>query len=438
MRIATALRTAGIVWVTPLVFAWVWLVTSHEAANEPAYWAGNTALVGHALPFYAPACAAFAAWEAGRLRRAGVFRLAPVRGRYAIAISSLWPVVLLGVAAVVVCLLTVRLSTGPAHDWPHLGVLAMAAYLITVHTALGYGLGMLLPRILAAPLILVLDYLCLVMPVTIVDPMWLRELTGWLDAPYGDLTITVHPMALAVPMILATGVLAAVLVSAEIARWRRRRVVRVGAAAAASLVCLSVFAVSAILPVRDWNGDPPLRARTDPPVCAGVSPRICVPVEAADELKLLADAATEVVPRLVDAGIEPPKELAFVSEAADIDARTWRLFLYRDMRGEDVKASIAASALPPIPPCPTTSDVRSGHVGTLVAWLMVKAGMGVDEIQSQYSEKLAADPQIMPVVERETKLSSDEQLSWFTRNVTLLQQCEPAPETMPTAAKTGA
>ncbi len=438
MRLATALRTTSVVWVAPLVFGWVWLVSSHEAANEPAYWAGNTALVGHTLPFYAPACAACAAWEAGRLRRAEVHRLAPVRGRYAIAISALWPVVLLGVAAVVVCLVTVRLATGAAFDWPHPGVLAMAGYLITVHTVLGYGLGMLLPRVLAAPLLLVVDYLCLVMPVTIVDPMWLRELTGWLDAPYGDITTTMNPVALVVPMVLATGILAAVLISAEIARWRRPRVVRVGAAATAFLVCLSVFTVSAVLPVRDWNGDPPPRARTDSPVCTDGSPRICVPVEAADSLEPLAAAAKEVVPRLVDAGLEPPEELAFVSEAADIDTRTWRLFLYRDMGDVDMKASIAASALPPIPPCPETSDVRSGHAGTLAAWLMVKAGMGVDEIQSQSSQKLATDPQIMPVVDRETKLSPERQLSWFTRNVTLLQQCRPAPETMPTFVKTGA
>ncbi|AJE42982.1 hypothetical protein CP978_25635 [Streptomyces nodosus] len=361
-----------------------------------------------------------------------------MRGRYAIAISALWPVVLLGVAAVVVCLVTVRLATGAAFDWPHPGVLAMAGYLITVHTVLGYGLGMLLPRVLAAPLLLVVDYLCLVMPVTIVDPMWLRELTGWLDAPYGDITTTMNPVALVVPMVLATGILAAVLISAEIARWRRPRVVRVGAAATAFLVCLSVFTVSAVLPVRDWNGDPPPRARTDSPVCTDGSPRICVPVEAADSLEPLAAAAKEVVPRLVDAGLEPPEELAFVSEAADIDTRTWRLFLYRDMGDVDMKASIAASALPPIPPCPETSDVRSGHAGTLAAWLMVKAGMGVDEIQSQSSQKLATDPQIMPVVDRETKLSPERQLSWFTRNVTLLQQCRPAPETMPTFVKTGA
>ncbi|WP_409471195.1 DUF7224 domain-containing protein [Streptomyces sp. HC307] len=434
MRIATALRTTSVIWIAPLVLAWVWLVTSHEAANEPAYWAGNTALVGHTLPFYAPACAAFAAWEAGRMRRAGVHRLAPVRGRYAIAISALWPVALLGVAGVMVCLLTVRLETGAAHDWPHLGVLAMAGYLITVHTVLGYGLGMLLPRILATPLILVIDYLCLVMPVTVVDPMWLRELTGWLAAPYGDVTITMNPVALAVPMVLATGVLAAVLVSAEIARWRRTRVVRVGAAAVASLVCLSVFTVSAVLPVRDWNGDPPLRARTDPPVCTGDSPRICVPVEVAGSLDQLAAAAKEIVPRLVEAGLEPPEKIAFVSEAADIDPGTWRLFLLRGMSDVDVRASIAASALPTIPPCPTKSDARTGHAGTLAAWLMVKAGMDVDEIRSQYSQKLAADPRVMSVVDRETKLSPHEQLSWFTRNVTLLQQCKPAPETMPAVA----
>ncbi|WP_158690648.1 DUF7224 domain-containing protein [Streptomyces sp. 142MFCol3.1] len=436
MRITTALRTTSVIWIAPLVLAWVWLVTSHEAANEPAYWAGNTALVGHTLPFYAPACAAFAAWEAGRMRRAGVHRLAAVRGRYTIAIGTLWPVALLGVAGVMMCLLTVRLETGAAHDWPHLGVLAMAGYLITAHTVLGYGLGMVLPRILATPLILVVDYLCLVMPVTVVDPMWLRELTGWLAAPYGDVTTTMNPVALVVPMVLATGFLAAVLASAEIARWRRTRAVRVAAAAAASLVCLSVFTVAAILPVRDWNGDPPLRARTDPPVCTGEAPRICVPLEASGSLDQLAATAKEIVPRLVDAGLEPPQELAFVSEAADIDARTWRLFLQRDMSDIDVRASIAASALPTIPPCPTTSDTRTGHAGTLAAWLMVKAGMDADEIQGQYSQKLAADPQVMSVVDRETKRSSAEQLSWFTRNVTLLQHCKPAPETMPAVART--
>ncbi|MFE2291163.1 hypothetical protein [Streptomyces sp. NPDC059452] len=436
MRIATALRTTSVVWVAPLVLAWVWLVTSHEAAGAPAYWAGNTALVGHTLPFYAPACAAFAAWEAGRLRRAGIHRLAPVRGRYAIAFGALWPVVLLGVAAVVVCLLTLRLATGAAHDWPHLGVLAMAGYLITVHTVLGYGLGMLLPRILATPLILVVDYLCLVMPVTVVDPMWLRELTGWLDAPYGDVTVTTNPVALAVPMVLATGVLAAVLAGAEIARWRRHRAVRVGVGAVASLVCLGVFALLAVLPVRDWDGDPPPYARTDAPVCTGDSPRICVPLEAADSLERLTGTAKELVPRLVDAGLEPPEELAFVAETADTDARTWKLFLHRDMGDLDVKASVAASALPPIPPCPTESDVRTGHVGTLMAWLMVKAGMSVDEIQGQYSQKLAADPQVMSVVKRETKRSPADQLAWFRSNVTLLQQCKPAPGTLPAVATT--
>lgn len=307
MRLATALRTTGGVWIAPLVLGWVWLVTAHEASNEPAYWAGNTVLVGHTLPFYAPACAAFAAWEAGRLRRAGVHRLGAVRGRYAIAFSVLWPVALLGVAAVVACLITVRLQTGVAHDWPHPGVLAMAGYLIVVHTAVGYGLGMMLPRILATPVILVVDYLCLVMPVTITSPMWLRELTGWLDAPYGDVTITVNPMALVVPMLMATGFLAAVLVSAQIAQWRRNRFVRIGAAAVASAVCLGVFTASAVAPVRNWTGDPPPQARTDAPVCADGSPRVCVPVEAAASLGPLTEASKEVVPRLVGAGLTPPK-----------------------------------------------------------------------------------------------------------------------------------
>ncbi|MFG2426939.1 hypothetical protein [Streptomyces sp. NPDC048590] len=435
MRIATALRTTGVAWIAPLALGWVWLVTSHEAGNEPAYWAGNTALVGHTLPFYAPACAAFAAWEAGRLRRAGVHRLGPVRGRYAIAFSGLWPVALVGVAAVVVCLLTVRVETGAAHDWPHLGVLAMAGYLVVVHTAVGYGLGMLLPRVLATPVILVVDYLCLVMPVTI-TPMWVRELTGWLDAPYGDVTITMNPVALVVPTVIATGFLTAVLVSAEIARWRRGRFLRVGAAAAASAVCLGVFSAAAIAPVRDWDGNPPVYARTDPPVCADGDPRICVPVEVADRLGALTEASKTVVPRLVDAGLKQPKEIAFVSEAAEVDERTWRLFLSREMSEVDLEAGIAASALPAIPPCQTASDVQVGNVGTLVAWLMLKAGMDESEILSQYGEKRAADPRIMPVVRKVTKLSSDEQLSWFTRNTRLLQQCKPAPETLPAATTT--
>ncbi|WP_431948766.1 hypothetical protein [Actinacidiphila sp. bgisy167] len=55
------------------------------------------------------------------------------------------------------------------------------------------------------------------------------------------------------------------LVSAEIGRWRRARVVRIGAAAVASLIVVGVCTVSAVPPGTDWKGDPLLRARTDPP-----------------------------------------------------------------------------------------------------------------------------------------------------------------------------
>ncbi|MCM2412590.1 hypothetical protein [Streptomyces sp. RKAG290] len=427
-RYAAGWRTSSALWAAPLVLVLVWYVSSASGSGHLAYWGRNTPIVAYCLPFYAPAVAACAAWEAGRLRRAGVSRLGPVRNRYAIALRALVPVLALGVAAIAASLLAMRIKSGPAHDWPHLGVLGMCALLVVVHAMFGYAAGNVLPRLLAPPLVLIADYLALVLPKTVTDPMWLRELTGMLDPPHGDLTTTVNPSALVAPALVAVGFALAVLIAAELTRVRGSRLLGALVSTGACVSCLAVFTVAAVSPVRAWEGDPPPWPRTDPPVCTGAAPRICVPEEAGGELDRLARTAHSVLPRLAAAGAGRPERLAAVSEAVHLEQGTWRVYAEPDMAEVQVKATLAVSPLTALPSCPP----GSGDTGTLAAWLMLKAGIKADDV-----EQLLGNAVFGTLEARVLKLPESDQRAWFTRNMKLLDACKPTPQTAVDYAGTG-
>ncbi|MEW2130375.1 hypothetical protein [Streptomyces sp. NPDC005435] len=414
MGLKTSLRTTPALWAAPLVCFLVWYVSDYETSGGLAYWGGNTTIAGHVVPFYAPACAACAAWQAGRLRRAGIARLAPVRGRYVTAAQALWPVALLGVLGVGVALATARLNSGPARDWPHPGVLALCGLLIVVHCVIGYVAGSALPRLLAPPLVLVADYLALTLPVTTTDPLWLREITGWLNEPVNDLTSAVNPMALIAPALLAAGIAAAVVVGAELrSRTRAPLPVSLGCAA----VCLAVFAAAAVWPVRNWDGQPPVYARTDAPVCSGHAPRICVPTELSPDLPRLGDTAHRVLPRLDAAGVARPRTLALVSETVEVPSTTWRLNLRPGLTSHQITAGVAVAALPEFPACRR----YVGNPLMLQGWLMFRAGLDAGHVSPAVGQAV-----VRTLQHRVLTLPVSRQGDWYRLNVRRMTECRPA------------
>ncbi|WP_436737930.1 DUF7224 domain-containing protein [Streptomyces sp. BBFR102] len=417
MGLKTALRTSGVLWLAPLVLGMSWHLTHFDSRRLPPYWAGNTALAALCVAMYGPACAALAARQAGRLRRAGLPGLAPVRSRYATALNALWPVAALGVAAVGVSLVTVRIDTGSAHDWPHLGVLALCGALIAAHTVAGYAAGWVLPRLLAPPLVLVADYLWIVLPNTIVDPMWPRHLTGMLDGPVGNFALTTHPVALWAPGILAVGVALAVVLGGEAARLpvlARSRLPRFGAAAAVGAIVVAACGAFASAPVRGWDGDPPPYARSDAPVCTGSAPRVCVPADFGGDLGTITEAADSVVDRLAEAGVPRPRQISYVTaDPADRRADTWYHFLRPGADRTEAERAIAMAAAPPL-------DCR-GYVGSgsaLEAWLLLTTGTDRDTVARMVlrQDLLLLDDLVLP-------LSRAEQGLWFTETSASLRKC---------------
>lgn len=423
-----ALRTSSALWAAPLVFVLSWYIAGEEASNSVAHWGHATAVAAFVMPFYAVACATCAAWEAGRLKKAGAYRLAPVRGQAAIALSVLWPVLVLGVAAVGIALLRTRLEVGPAHDWPHLGVLAMCGYLLVAHTLVGFAVGLVLPRWLAPPLVLVGDYLAITMGVTVTNPWWLRDLSGWLWVE-SDPTTSVHPTSLTTPALWATGVLCAALTAVAVARMRVRRPARSAAAGLAAAVVLGVFAVAAVLPVRDWTGDPPPWPRADPTVCTEAAVSICVYPEAADQLAALGRAADQVLPRLEQAGIARPERLAHLSRAAEPPPGTWPLSIDDRMAEVEIQESVAAAALG----WPATA-CGSGGSGRLLSdylklrgWLVATAGITEITAGEDSAHSHGLSSQEAAAVRGVLELPQAEQLAWFERGAELQRTCEPMP-----------
>ncbi|MFI1311471.1 hypothetical protein ACH4TS_15045 [Streptomyces albidoflavus] len=323
----------------------------------------------------------------------------------------------LGAGAVGVSLLTVRIDTGSAHDWPHPGVLALCGALIAAHTVAGYAAGWVLPRLLAPPLVLVADYLWIVLPNTIVDPMWPRHLTGMLDGPVGNLALTTHPVALWAPGILAVGVVLAVVLGGEVARLpvlARSRLPRVGAAAAVGTVVVAACVTLASAPVRGWGGDPPPCTRSDAPVCTGSAPRVCVPADSRGDLGTITGAAESVVDRLAGAGVPRPRQVSYVTaDPADARADTWYHFLRPGAGRAEAERAIAVAAAR-MPDC-------RGYVGSqsvLEAWLLLTTGTERSAVARMVlpQDLILLDDQVLPS-------SRAEQGRWFTETSASLRKC---------------
>ncbi|WP_215455588.1 hypothetical protein [Streptomyces sp. ATCC 21386] len=416
MLMKTMLRSSSVPWAAGLLLLLVWYMSDDLGMRVvPAYWESASAIPAYCLFAIAPVCAACAAWEAGRLKRAKVAQLGVARAQTAVIAQALAPVALLGLAAVVWSLLVVRVSMGSALDWPSTPVIAMITGVLIAHMLLGFAVGSMLPRLLAPALILVLDYLWMTLPPTF-DTMWVRHLTGHLETGL-PVTDRINPDSVIAPLILAAGVAAAGLLVA-VANGRARVV-----AALAGVLCVGLGGFFSHHLVAGWGPSAPALARTDKPACAGQKPEICVPRELASVVPELAEASTAVLPRLADAGISVPERLSSTSTAERAAPGTWRVYVNPYLTEDDAQAEIAEAALPDLPDCLAHTDAYVGDPRPLRVWLLLTGGVPDDVVTEHYG------PDAVPALAKVRSLSSQKQLDWYQRNLSLLKHCEPSPET---------
>ncbi|MET9863804.1 hypothetical protein ABZY93_31710 [Streptomyces smyrnaeus] len=310
MKLRTRIRTSSALWASPLVVALALFYAVHVFGID--YPASRSVLpyapevVSFALgPFYGLTYAvvsALSAWEAGRLKQDGVWRLAPVRTRFRIAAGVLWPVLALGWLMLALAAGLALAQEGVAPTLGSLQLPAMAAVLALGHCVIGFAVGRLAPRLLAAPLLAVGVFYLVAFAgagqFSDTGANWSRHLSGSYSGflAFGELATWSSLAAHVLPTVglaVGTGLL-----------WcgSRSTVTRAGAVVAACLVTAGTSAVAYRI-ASDWEEAPPTTRAQLPVACVGKQPQVCVPRQSDQILDRTRHTITDVTTTLRTAGV---------------------------------------------------------------------------------------------------------------------------------------
>ncbi|MFJ6659828.1 hypothetical protein ACIQNG_26255 [Streptomyces sp. NPDC091377] len=310
MNLRARLRTTPAVWTAPL---WVGIVVFyffHALHLEDPYeeviagplWAPEQ-VAQSLFYFYAFAYAitcGLAVWEGGRLKRDGVWALAPGRSRYRVAADTLLPVVcagwlILGLP-VVMRLIETRLVPTPQALAP----LLLGMGLVVAWAVIGCAVGQFTPRLISAPLSSVAVYY-LITKTGQSDPLWLRHVSGAPDTSlaFGE---QYRALTLLVPFLFTAALALAMAVwwlpAAPAVRHSTR-----AATAVAAVVVMTLCADAA----SGWGyGNGPVSAGHAPARCAGTAPKVCIAASggAQDRLEEVRSEITRSITTLHRAGVE--------------------------------------------------------------------------------------------------------------------------------------
>ncbi|MFE4057824.1 hypothetical protein ACFXP3_16265 [Streptomyces sp. NPDC059096] len=304
-------RASSAVLAAPVLLCIVALYVSSDyvAGDLDGYWTAATAKAASALNFIAPVTAACAAWEAGRLRRAGIGDGTPTRNGWQIAAASLVPVVLLGFLALAAALAVVRLHMESSPGWPDARILAAAGVMVCAHVVAGFAIGMWLPTVAAVPVVLVGDYLWNVYPPAL-EPLWLRHLTRPASGCCMNAS-AVDPGGIWAPALVAAGLAAVAVAATALSRHTPRLGDLPGAVPYAGAALAAVTASAAFVGgagLVDRLGPDAVQARpVSALVCAEpAGTRVCVWPEHAPRLAETARTVDAAVEGLRPVGITPP------------------------------------------------------------------------------------------------------------------------------------
>ncbi|MEV0239451.1 hypothetical protein AB0I06_05855 [Streptomyces sp. NPDC050674] len=247
---------------------------------------------------YAVTCG-LCVWEGGRLKRDGVWTLAPGRSRFRVAADTLAPAVCAGWLVlglpVVMRLIETRLIPTPQALAP----LLLGMGLVVAWAVIGCALGQFTPRLISAPLSAVLVYY-LITQTGQVDPVWLRHVSGAPDTSL-DFGEQYRALTLLVPFLFTGAVASAVAV------WwlPARRAVRHGTRAVAGVAAAVVMVLCAHTASGWGYGNGPISAGHAPGLCTGSAPRVCVAATggAQDRLDEVHGEISRSITALREAGV---------------------------------------------------------------------------------------------------------------------------------------
>ncbi|MFJ1929567.1 MULTISPECIES: hypothetical protein [unclassified Streptomyces] len=413
MRVTWAnLRASSALWLVlpALIFTGVYIDgATYTVPSGYGVQAGELAAQG--VVAIATAVAAAGAWEAGRHRLLGALGRTGRRGAVRQFIRAAVPVVFL---MIVLVSGAVVVAEREADALPSgIGWLAVAHLLVIScgWLLIGWSLGVLLPRSVAAPLAAVGCWAWLTMPHAMSAP-WIRHLGGFID---GESTVTdvLTPAVYLVPWSVVAG--------SALAFWLLARMRPRGAAVIIALVVLTATVVAGRAAVIGWGYSNPMEPRDVSLSCVGRAPTVCVPPEYEPYAAQLRRDALHPLERLEAAGVAAPRELRVTSEKKPLKPGMWPLTWSLPLRGSerdstDYVIRLAESAVSGTAELAGVHDCR--QQGSLAAaWATLVAG--VDE----QTVRAAMLPPDWAVIEKVRNLPIEEQNEWFTREVVGQKHC---------------
>lgn len=385
--------------VSPAV---IFLVLAH--ANARLAWVDNyqPALQAQAtsvLFLLVPVAAALVAWEVGRLNSAGILALPAVRGqtaRLGRAMSASFVLIASSLGTSVILL------AGLA--WPQWQVIGPAILTLVAAVLLGAAAGVTLPRVLGAPISLVVGYFVMVIPQAL-TPFWLRHLNGMFMGCCLT-SQSLDPRASVASMLTALGV---GIAGAIIASRRVTSVAIVGAI----LIATTGFTSGAFI-VRNLGPDPVV-ARKSALVCASRGgTQFCLWPENKKSLDLVARTGAAIVSAWTAAGLHPP---TLYSEEINFSRSTFSI--RSPTTSENIASAMTAATLPPMPICAESAPYLGGvDRDQLQAWLIKTSGFADGPGRSAVVDRIVTEILRQPHAQ---------QVSWLLARLHAIQICDATP-----------
>ncbi|MFE4061013.1 hypothetical protein ACFXP3_32765, partial [Streptomyces sp. NPDC059096] len=199
------LRASAAPWLVLPVLVYAGLYINDATHTAPSkYGVHSGELAAYAIAVIAPAVAGAAAWEAGRHRGLGALAATSRRGATRLFLRAVGPVLMLQLVLLIGSLVLAHRAVGVlpgGTGWlgvAHLIVLPLGWLVI------GWSLGLVLPRSVAAPTAGIACWAWLSIPHAMHANSWLRHLGGFLDG-LSSVTDVRTPAAYLVPWGVVTG-----------------------------------------------------------------------------------------------------------------------------------------------------------------------------------------------------------------------------------------
>ncbi|MFJ2560643.1 MULTISPECIES: hypothetical protein [unclassified Streptomyces] len=414
------LRASAAPWLVLPVLVYAGLYVNDATHTAPSkYGVQSGELAAYALAVIAPAVAGAAAWEAGRHRLLGALTTTSRRRALRRLVQAASPVLILqavlALGALVMAYQAVGVLPGGA-GWlgvAHLIVLPLGWLVI------GWCLGSVMPRSIAAPIAGIACWAWLSMPHAMPTNSWLRHLGGFIDG-LSSVTDVRTPAVYLVPWGVVTGLALAFWI---LARMRRRA----WAVVLAFAVAAATFATGRTL-VADWGFPHPTEVRDVALTCTGQEPTVCVPPEYEPYAEQLWRDALAPVKRLKAAGIAAPDELRITSAKVPLKPGTWPLHWSLPplrsgqdpaQHAADFAADLAESAVTGTAALTGVDDCRQPG-SPPAAWAALVAGVDEQAVRAGMPDTEWA------ALQKIRGLPAGEQADWFTKAAVSQERCNKA------------